>query len=97
MAGAFIKLPNNALGANVEELEALAQQMNQTMEQVEQAFQTVDTKMSATTWSGPDATKAESDWNTTRTTMTNQLRQLFEQLGQAFRSQAQQQTTTSAS
>jgi uncharacterized protein YukE len=92
----FIKLPGGALGANIEQMTALASHLNQSIEQLENVFKTIDNKISATTWSGNDASQAETQWQSTRQSTMNNLRTMLDSMSQAIKNQSQQQQQASS-
>jgi N-methylhydantoinase B/oxoprolinase/acetone carboxylase alpha subunit len=93
----YIKLPNNALGANIGEMQTLSAHLKTTIEQLDGIFKTVDSKIGTTTWAGPDATKSENEWNTHRQQTMTMLRNWLDATSQAISKQAAQQTSTSNS
>jgi uncharacterized protein YukE len=95
MAANFVKLPGGALGANIEQMQTLSSHVRTSIEQLETVFKGIDSKISATTWSGSDATQQEGTWNTTRASTMNTLRTMLDGLSTAIKSQADQQTATS--
>ncbi len=95
MAANFVKLPGGALGANIEQMQTLSSHLRTSIEQLETVFKGIDSKVSATTWSGPDATQQEGSWNTVRSSTMNSLRTMLDGLSQAIKGQADQQTATS--
>ena len=96
MSATFVKLPDNALGCVIEQMNTLGQHFRQAIEELETVFKGIDSKISTTTWAGPDANKAEGDWNNTRTQTMNQLRSLMEAMSTAINNQASQQTQASS-
>jgi hypothetical protein len=92
----FVKLPGAAIGANTAELDALSTTLKTCITQIETAFKTVDNKVSATTWAGPDATKTADQWNTTRASTMTSLTNMLTALSTQIKNQSTQQTQTSA-
>jgi uncharacterized protein YukE len=92
----FTKLPNNAIGANIEQMSQLAQTLTQSVEELEAVFKKVDSKIEQTTWSGNDATRTEGEWTNTRNQMMNNLRTTLSQVSQVIKTNAADQTSTSS-
>ena len=96
MAAQFVRLPAGAIGCSVEQMNALSAHMKTSVEQLEQVFRGIDSKINATTWAGPDADGSANNWNSTRQQVMNNLRNFLDCQAAAIRNQANQQTGTSA-
>lgn len=70
------------VGMNVEEVRALATQLNQASEQIKQISSTLTSKLGSTTWVGPDQARFKGEWEGTHAT---NLRQVAEALNEASR------------
>ena len=91
----FQPLPNNALGANVEQLRELGKFINDKIAEVEGLFNSIDAKINGTTWAGPDATKFAGDWDAYRASTLNAMKDRFGAESQRAITNAETQQTTS--
>ena len=96
MSAVFVRLPNNALGANITDMQTLSSTMRNSITQIESVFKTIDNQINRTTWSGPDATNTANSWNSTRAQVSRQLQTMLDCMAQAIKNQATQQENASA-
>ena len=50
-------------GLDIQQVRALAQRLEQKAQEIDQITSTLTSKLGATQWTGPDATKFRNDWS----------------------------------
>lgn len=95
MNAMFRPLPNGALGAHIPEMQSLSTHLRSSIDQLEQVFKGIDSKICSTTWSGNDARGAQTQWNATRQQTMNNLHNILQTMSTAITKQAGQQEATS--
>jgi hypothetical protein len=92
----FLKLDSNALGGNVEELDAFAGYLTGTaIPDLESLLSKIDQQINKTHWSGNDANKFASDWTMLSGNFKKQFCDLMNSQSEAAKRQAADQRTAS--
>jgi archaellum component FlaC len=92
----FLKLDNNALGGNVEELDSFAGYLTTTaIPDMEALLTKIDQQINKTHWSGNDAVKYAADWTSMSNDFKTKFRDLMSQQSESAKKQANDQRATS--
>lgn len=84
------------IGMNVEEVRALATQLQQAAEQVKQITSTLTSKLGSTTWVGPDQARFKGDWEGTHSSNLRNVAEALQQASTAANNNAQEQEQVSS-
>jgi hypothetical protein len=92
----FLKLDNNALGGNVEELDSFAGYLtSNAIPDMEALLGKIDQQINRTHWSGNDAVKYASEWTSLSTEFKTKFRDLMTHQSESAKKQANDQRATS--
>jgi uncharacterized protein YukE len=83
------------LGADVEQLDALARRFDEESQKIENTVSTITSQIGATWWQGTDAERFRNDWQTTYTSQLRNVIQALQEAATRCRTQATQQRQTS--
>lgn len=83
------------VGMNVQEVQALSQQLNASANDVQQIASTLTSKLGSTTWVGQDSTQFSNDWQSTHLPAINNVVQALQHASQVANQNATDQDAVS--
>lgn len=89
-------MSGNWIGLDPAEVNTLATQFDNEAGVIDTAISTITTKLSGTTWQGPDRQTFESEWNSTTVSQLRQAAEALRTAATTARRNATDQESTSS-
>lgn len=87
----FQQVGGNATGMDCEAVEDVARQIDDKAAQIDDICSQLENQMSGTSWSGPDAEKFASEWQSETRTAFQRLREVLDNQKTTLQRNAQEQ------
>lgn len=90
-------MAGNFFGSDLNDMQQLIGKLDQAIGQIQDAMNSVDSKVGQVAWAGPDADRFKSsEWPNTRTQLTKVINDLTTVKGTVTRQRAEQENTSNS-